>query len=283
MSTVSSHLPSTRSDWQEIVTTVGAILRDTARDAIRAAGRVTVKPGEVAGDLVTEADTRAQARLEARLSDLVPGSGFLGEEGFEGAERLGSGLSWIVDPLDGTLNFACDLPFYGMSVALVRGGAPVLGVVYDIGADCLFDAVADGPARRNGQVVTWDAARAGRAPVGISSGFLADMRADPGRFGPDWLGQRFRIFGSQAVQLCWAAEGRLCLNINREAKLWDDAAGALICARAGAAHAALACDPLYPLAPGGAALAGTSLFSIAGSPELVAKCRETFVREDTAP
>lgn len=251
-------------------------MRGIAAEEIRAAGLVTAKPGDVAGDLVTEADTRAQARLHEGLSRLLPGSAFLGEEGYESQSALGDGPTWIVDPLDGTLNFACDLPFFGMSVALVEGRKPVLGVVHDIGSDTLFDAVADGPARRDGAAFQWSATRAMRAPVAISSGFLAETQADPARFRPDWLGSRFRIFGSQAIQLCWAAEGRLRLNINREAKLWDDAAGALICARAGAGHAALACDPLYPLAPGSAALAGQSIFSISGDPDLVARSRATF-------
>ena len=73
--------------------------------------------------------------------------------------------------------------------------------------------------------------------------------------------------------MCWAAAGRLRLNINYEAKLWDDAAGWLICREAGAGYAALGSDPLFPLDPGSAALAGGNLISVSGSPDLVTRYR----------
>lgn len=255
---------------------IGTAMRRIVTEEIAEAGTVVGKASDVAGDVVTQADFRIQARLFEALAALVPGSLVIGEEGFEAVDAIGATPAWIVDPLDGTLNFSCDLPFFGASVALVAQGAPVLGVVFDAASGTIWDATHDGPARCNGVAFTHDAEMAARAPIAISSGFLAEMGADPARFARGWLGARFRIFGAQAVQLCWAAQGRIRFNVNPEAKLWDDAAGALICTRAGAAHAALADDPFYPLRPGGAALEGRSIFSVSGSPDLVARARDDF-------
>lgn len=265
---------------RDLATAVGELMRASLRKGItQAQGRVISKDTEVAGDVVTDTDFALQEMLQNGLMALLPEAAFIGEEGFTGMDALADRPHWIVDPLDGTLNFACDLPFFGASVALVDKGMPVLGVVYDYGADTVFDAVAGQGARVNAAPMHWDATMADRSPVGISSGFLAMMQGeDAAIYKRDWLGSRFRIFGSQAVQLCWAAAGRLKLNINVEAKLWDDAAGILICREAGADYAALAADPIYPLTPNSPALAGRSLFSISGAPDLVALCRRDFVK-----
>ncbi|MDE4193110.1 inositol monophosphatase family protein [Phaeobacter gallaeciensis] len=263
-------------DLTMLVDMIGAAMRRIVSEEIARAGIVVGKVNDVAGDVVTEADFRIQARLFERLTELVPESLVIGEEGFEAVDAIGATPAWIVDPLDGTLNFACNLPFYGSSVGLFLHGTPLLGVVFDAGSGTVWDATHDGPARRDGVIFRHDSEISMRAPIGISSGFLAKMRAEPERFARPWLGERFRIFGSQAIQLCWAAEGRLRFNVNPEAKLWDDAAGALICTRACAGHAALADDPFYPLQPGGAALSGRSIFSVSGSPDLVEQARDDF-------
>lgn len=239
---------------------------------------MVAKDTEVAGDVVTDTDYAVQADLEEGLVDLVPHSRFIGEEGFEANGLISNDPYWIVDPLDGTLNFACDLPFFGASIALIESGQPTLGVIYDYGSDTLFTAVSGAGSLINGQPMRWNEDLAKRSPVGISSGFLERMNDTESdiNFHPDWLGSRFRIFGSQAVQLCWAAAGRLKLNINVEAKLWDDAAGALICREAGADYEALNAAPLFPLTRNATALAGQNLFSVSGSPEMVALCRREF-------
>lgn len=270
------------TDIMALAIEVSTLLRDTVRANVGGGpSGVNSKSTEVAGDVVTETDFAIQDILQTRLPQLLPGSAFIGEEGFEAVEALADTPHWIVDPLDGTLNFASGLPFFGASVALIENGSPVLGVVYDYSNDDVFEAVAGQGARINGTDFTWDSDLAARSPVGISSGYLARMVAPRGEGDPDynadWLGSRFRILGSQAVQLCWAAQGRLKLNINCEAKLWDDAAGVLICQEAGADYEAVEAAPLFPLRPNSPALAGKSLFSISGSPSLVAECRQEFM------
>jgi myo-inositol-1(or 4)-monophosphatase len=261
---------------ETVAAALGPLLRAALRDGIRdAAGTVQAKQTTVAGDVVTDADFAVQNRLQHELIALVPGSSFIGEENFTAPARLDDCPLWIVDPLDGTLNFACDLPFFGASVALLVDGVPIVGAIYDYGSDVIYTAAAGHGAAANGTAFCWDADRASRAPVGISSGYLAHCAADDVISGAaSIVGTRYRIFGSQAVQLCWAAMGRLKMNINYEAKLWDDAAGWLICKEAGAGYAALGSDPLFPLTPGSAALAGGNLFSVSGQPDLVQTYRD---------
>ena len=267
----------------------GALLREALEAEIAAAGGgpagIEIKPSAIGGDLVTRVDHGVEARLMEALPRLLPGSAVLGEEAYDPATAravAGSGQPlWLLDPLDGTLNFASGLPIWGASLALVEHGRPLLGLVYDPSADALYGAEAGQGAwvsTRNApeQTLKWSAERAVRAPVAISSGFLMRREADPATFAPDWLGRRFRILGGQALQLCWAAEGRLRLTLNAEARIWDDAAGALICTEAGAGYAALAPGGLYPLDPGGAALAGGEIFSVAGDPALGDQAIEAF-------
>lgn len=257
--------------YAELAEATGALLRDVVRDCMRTAqGQIVAKDTTVAGDVVTDTDYAIQSRLQTALQAMVPGSVFIGEEDFSARDSLSDAPHWIVDPLDGTLNFACQLPFFGASVALLVGRVPVVGVIYDFGADSLYSGTAGGGAHCDGATLVWDSALAARAPVGISSGYLAHCAADDAQSGAAAIvGGRFRIFGSQAIQLCWAAAGRLRMNINYEAKLWDDAAGWLICKEAGAGYRALGSDPLFPLTPGSPALAGDNLISVSGSPELV--------------
>lgn len=267
--------PMSGLDHSRIAQALGPLLRGAVRDGIAAAkGQTRAKATTVAGDLVTDADYAIQNRLQTALTALVPGSSFIGEEDFTARDAVDDSPHWIVDPLDGTLNFASGLPFFGASVALLVERRPVVGVIYDHGADCLYDATAGGGARCDGVPFVWDAALAARAPAGISSGYLAHSApADALSGAAAIVGPRFRIFGSQAIQLCWAAAGRLRLNLNYEAKLWDDAAGWLICREAGAGYAALGSDPLFPLVPGAPALAGGNLISVSGSPDLVTRYR----------
>ncbi len=262
--------------YDALAATVGTLLRTALRDGIASAqGAVIDKHTTVAGDVVTDTDFAVQDRLQTVLVDLLPESEFIGEENFTAPETLDDKPYWIVDPLDGTLNFACDLPFFGSSVALLVGGTPVVGVVYDYGNDTIYSAALGHGAQANGTPFTWDGTMAARAPVGISSGYLAHCAPDDAQSGAaNVVGARYRIFGSQAVQLCWAAMGRLKMNINYEAKLWDDAAGWLICKEAGAGYAALGSDPLFPLTRGSAALAGDNLLSVSGSPDLVTSYRD---------
>lgn len=238
------------------------------------AGSVLAKANAVAGDVVTDVDHAVEAVLAGRLPALLPGSRFIGEESFTAIADPGDGPLWIADPLDGTINFVAGISCFGTSIALLEAGVPVLALVVDATTGTVWDAVAGAGARRDGVTFRHDPARAAAAPLSVSSGTLLLDAETPGlglmallrRTSP-----RLRILGSQALQLCYVAEGRLRIVINRETRLWDDAAGWLVCREAGAAHALAAGVDLFPLAPGGFAARGEPLFSIAGDPALVAE------------
>ncbi|HLR46731.1 MAG TPA: inositol monophosphatase family protein, partial [Deinococcales bacterium] len=100
-------------------------------------------------DFVTRVDEELERRLVTFLQEEFPGSGILAEEGSE--HRLGADDVWVLDPLDGTRNFIRQHPGYCVSLALVREGRPVVGLIYDITADALYTAVRGGGAYCNGR------------------------------------------------------------------------------------------------------------------------------------
>lgn len=262
-------------------------LRDSATEAILDIARPAFRKGAeeiiskesdlVAGDIVTDVDTNVQNALALVLPRLLPGSRFVGEEDFQEIEDPAAQPTWILDPLDGTYNFARGFPCYGCALALLVDGAPVMAIVYDGVAEVMFDAIAGQGARENGRALRFNTETAASAPAAISSGFLQFALEHPEAMlleAVRAVSPRFRVFGSQAVQLCWAASGKLRFNVNRETKLWDDAAGWLIATEAGAAHKLASGTPLFPLMPGSAAVKGESLFSMAGEPAAVEKVFE---------
>jgi len=201
------------------------------------------------GSIVTVADRAIQDRLESELHNLVPEFGLLGEEMSleEQKSRLsqpGLGL-WIVDPLDGTSNFAAGIPFYAVSVALMVDGKIVLGVVYDPTRDECFSAAANGPAYLNGEPLK------GLASPGTLQRCVAtvDFKRLPTSLvlrlmhSPPYSSQR--SFGSVALDWCWAAAGRFHVYLHGRQKIWDYAAGLLILERMGGHSCALDGAPVF--------------------------------------
>lgn len=182
-------------------------------------------------DFVTSTDLALQARLEADLTKLLPHSRVIGEEGFVELE-LGNAPVWLVDPLDGTVNFVAGLPTYAMAVVLLRDGVPVIAAIRDIPAGTTYSAIAGRGAFLDGAPLTRKAHSA-RLAV-LSSGLLRDMAARCPTNLAEFLTQfKLRNLGSQALHLCHAAAGHISLVASREAKGWDDMAGALIAREAG--------------------------------------------------
>ena len=193
----------------------------------------TVKfKGEV--DLVTEVDERAEAVIGEMLCGAFPGYGMLAEEG---GRRLGEGDSrWIVDPLDGTTNYAHGLPIFAVSIALERAGEVVLGVVHDPMRGETYVAERGGGATLNGEPIR---VSENDEPIRalLVTGFpydRADMRAAVGLFGRlTELTQGVRRLGAAALDLCYVAAGRLDAYYEKGLHPWDVAAGSLIIKEAG--------------------------------------------------
>jgi len=188
------------------------------------------------GSLCTEADIATQTALTRKLQAIynVP---VLGEEMTENEQRAiwesaQEGL-WCVDPIDGTSNFVHGLPYFAVSVALVRQGKSVLGVVYNPVADEMFAAEAGKGAYLNGEKLF------GRIAVSEMSQSLAnvDLKRLDTRLAatlaahPPYASQR--NFGASTLDWCYTAAGRYDLYLHGGQKLWDYAAGMLILSETG--------------------------------------------------
>lgn len=186
--------------------------------------------------LVTEADLALQRRLGSLLKERWPEIALLGEE-MPREEQEGrlreTGRLWCLDPLDGTTNFVAGVPFFSVSLALLEGGSPTLGLVYDPIRDERFVAVEGEGAFMNGHRLgigrrATELARAvavvdfKRLPAGLRHR-LTDS--------PPYASQR--SFGSSALEWAWVAAGRGDLYLHGGQRLWDYAAGSLILAEAG--------------------------------------------------
>lgn len=191
-------------------------------------------------DIVTEADREVEALVRARLEAARPRDGFLGEE--SGAEPGESGVTWVVDPIDGTVNYAYGLPAWAVSIAAVTGTPDpeswdtLVGVVYSPPVDELFSATRGGGAwlgERRLQVN----ADAGPAGALIATGFGYDPSTHAAtldqiaRVMP--IARDLRRAGAASLDLASVAAGRLDAYYERGLQPWDHAAGALLVREAG--------------------------------------------------
>ena len=200
-------------------------------------------------DVVTEVDHLCEALVMNAVRERYPDDAFyaeeIGEVAATGATK--SGRVWIVDPLDGTINYANGIPFFCVSIALIADGRPVAGVVYDPTRDETFAGAIDGPSLRNGEpirvgqkellgdlVVTL--AVGGRGAVRKRREALKSIRAN-------------RSMGSAALTLVYVACGRFDVYAQSAGlSAWDVAAAGLIAERAGAAVSSLDGKPWFDLA-----------------------------------
>ena len=191
------------------------------------------------GNLVTEADRAAEALIVRMIRRQFPDHRFLAEEGGDhpGAGRSDSEHKWIIDPLDGTTNFAHAFPMFCVSIALETRGRVVLGVVYDPIRDELFLAEAGRGATRNGQhlrVSKTAKLNTSLLVTGFAYGVREDMRNNLDHFGRVLLRvQGLRRTGSAALDLCYVACGRFDGFWEMKLSPWDTAAGHLIVREAG--------------------------------------------------
>jgi myo-inositol-1(or 4)-monophosphatase len=217
-------------------------LLDIATEAARTAGALllerfgterVLRTKSTPTDVVSEADLAAERAIREILARRAPDDAVMGEEG----EDVGgtTGRRWIVDPLDGTVNFLYGFPMWCVSVACEG----LAGVVYDAVRDELFAATAEGPATLNGREL--DEIRP-PAPTELSQALVATgFGYDPARrvLQAEVVSRvlprarDIRRGGSAALDLAWAAAGRLDAYYERGINPWDVAAGELICARAG--------------------------------------------------
>ena len=219
-----------RATAEEAALLVGAG-RSTAAD------QVDTKSSPV--DVVTAVDTASEALIVRRLLEARPDDGVLGEEG---AARAGtSGVRWVVDPIDGTVNFLYGVPAYAVSIAAEVDGRTEVGVVLNVATGELFTAV-----RGQGAWLTAPGSAAvqlhGSAPVSLEQtlvatgfGYRVEQRRAQGAVVAGLLTEvrDIRRIGCASLDLCSAAAGRVDAYYELDLKPWDHAAGALVAAEAG--------------------------------------------------
>jgi len=188
------------------------------------------------GSLLTEADTAVQSRLIEELEARWPGIALLGEEMEPEQQRAvveEANEFWCLDPLDGTTNFSAGLPFFALSLALIRNGEAVAGIVYDPQRQECFRAERGAGAWLNGQPLA-----IAHPPQGLEECIaLIDYK----RLRPELIERLAtrppyrsgRSLGAVALEWCWLAAGRCHLYLHGRQNLWDYAAGSLILAEAG--------------------------------------------------
>lgn len=233
----------------------------------RAEGVALADTKSTLADIVTDADREVEALIRERLRVERPDDGFLGEESGDSVGT--SGYTWVVDPIDGTVNYAHGIPMYSTSIAVVRSGDPEAldGVAAAVCAPALgelFTAAAGEGAWHNGQRLTvtrdWPAGALLATGFGYDPATHAGDLATVAQVMP--LARDLRRGGSAAVDLAYLAAGRLDGFFERGLHPWDYAAGALMVSEAGGVF-----ERLGPVDE-------ARRLCIAGDPVLVARIRE---------
>ncbi|CAI4029820.1 putative Nus factor SuhB [Nitrospira tepida] len=208
----------------------GAILREQARAGFGIDRKTSIV------NLVTDADRAAEQAIVDHLLASFPTDGVLAEERGQDGRRE-SGCRWIIDPLDGTTNFAHGFPFYSISIALEREGVCTLGVVLDPIREELFTAEEGQGAWLNGRAIRVSSINTLDDAL-LTTGFAYDIRetADNNldhfsRFA--LRAQGIRRTGSAALDLCYVAAGRLDGYWEVKLSPWDSAAGSVVLKEAG--------------------------------------------------
>jgi myo-inositol-1(or 4)-monophosphatase len=222
-------------DLKEFVRVGEAAVREAGRYLRQNLGRRVEASYKGAVDLVTPFDLGAQEILVGRLAAAFPAHGFLAEEGL--ARAGSSDCRWIIDPLDGTTNFAHAFPIFSVSAALECAGRLAVGFVHDPMRDEMFRAEAGRGAFLNSAAIHVSAVSdLGRSL--LATGFPYDVRLSPDNNLDHWgrfivRAQAIRRCGSAALDLSYVACGRFDGFWELKLKPWDVAAGALMVTEAG--------------------------------------------------
>lgn len=219
-----------QNDLSEMLETAVVAARSAGQRAMEEIDFVKAsvkKPGE----LVTQTDIRCQQLIVDTIKRKYPDHGFIAEEGERGEilkyrPRAGESIWWAVDPIDGTNNFAHQIPIFAVSIAALYNGEPIAGAIFEPATDSMYTAVKGGEAQLNGRhIVAGEEQINEFASVALDSHFGDNM--------PGWVCEimrrtRFRNFGTTALHFGYVAKGSLAAAIVCTPKLWDIAAGAVV-------------------------------------------------------
>ena len=220
----------------------GATAIQIARGAALAAGKTLLdrfhKPKQVSfkgpGNIVTDVDTIVEQQILATLSEQFPATGLLGEESFGG--KRDNGLTWVVDPIDGTRNYASGIPFYSVVIGLALDGETLCGVTYDPVREEMFHVERGKGAFLNDRKLTISdntslsdsifGTDLSNSIEGAYNSLDVIRRVWPNM-------QTVRVMGSAALGICYVAAGRTDLFFHHQLGPWDQITGLLLVEEAG--------------------------------------------------
>jgi myo-inositol-1(or 4)-monophosphatase len=203
-------------------------------------------------EIVTETDSQAQKIIIDRIKQSYPDHGFIGEEGSEGcifkqAPHSEESFWWVIDPIDGTNNFASGIPEFTVSIGLIYEGKPIVGVVFQPATELMFTATENAQSQLNGRKISSNKKKLDQfTHIGLDNHFEKEV--------PAWtqdimMNARFRNLGTTALHLAYVANGGFAATIINTPKLWDIAAGALLVESAGAVFTDWKGEKIFPVAP----------------------------------
>ncbi|MBL7860140.1 MAG: inositol monophosphatase [Cyclobacteriaceae bacterium] len=224
------NLPLLEKDTIELCEEVGAFMRKELEgfDLSR------IEQKGSSSNLVSYVDKESEKRLVNRLGQLLPGSGFLAEEG---TEVIGNEYTWIIDPLDGTTNYLHGLPLFAISIGLQRKEKTILGIVYDISNRDCYHAIENGSAYCNNKVIHISGITSLEESL-LATGFPyyhSEKKDDYLEIIKLFLEKThgIRRLGSAAMDLAYVASGKLEGFFEYNLKPWDVAGGAFLVQQAG--------------------------------------------------
>lgn len=221
---------------REVALQAGALAKQRRSEGVEVAAS---KSSPV--DIVTEADRETERLIRSLLADRRPDDGFFGEE--SDASSSTSGLHWIVDPIDGTVNFLYGIPHYAVSIAVVEGEPDPLtwralaaAVVNPASGELFTAAVGEGAFLHDQRIAVAEPVELAQALVATGFAYDSAMRGRQGAVVAQLLPEvrDIRRQGTASLDLCFVASGRLNAYFERTLSPWDHAAGALIAREAGA-------------------------------------------------
>jgi len=220
--------------WSDELPPIERTVREAGRLLQRLAAHPPAVLSDTGRDIKLQADRDAEKLIVAALRE-VSTRPILAEESGEHGEDF-DGLFWVVDPLDGTVNFSRGIPVCCVSLALMEGARPRAGAIYDFSRDELFSAADGAGARLNGRPIRVSGVRDPAQGI-LTTGFPAAADYSTGALMPlvGWVQafKKVRMIGAAAVSLAWGAAGRMDAYAEDGVMLWDIAAGMLLVREAG--------------------------------------------------
>lgn len=201
-------------------------------------------------DIVTQADRNCQKIIIDRIKETYPDHGFIAEEGADGnalfePPRASSPIWWIIDPIDGTNNYSHGILDFGVSIAAIYKGVPVVGVIFDPATDSMYTAAKDTDAQLNSsRINTSDDEISRFASFGIDSHFKPEMADSIAKIIKE---TRFRNLGTTALHLAYIAKGSMIGCMTTVTRIWDVAAGILLIENAGGIVTDLTGKSIFPI------------------------------------